>query len=509
MRRLAVPLLLACLLPACGSADAPPSWYNRTPPDAATTDATADGDTDGPSDAGMPDEGVADAAVEVDAPEDAARTSCEFGYASVFQYAPITPLPGPTYPGLGALDDDGVDEIVHAEPPPPYTYRLGGPWREVSPDDLVMPGYEDTWARFERSENWDGTRCFETPAGVKDLTEEDAYDLYRSIAERTTGLTLETKPEFRNVIGLRGMYPGQFAWNGNEPDRFNDTLVLLWIETSGAKRVLEFHAHTDTGAYDFGYHNSSSLRPNRRYRYINGWHNTYNALHIDEIDYRVRDDANKNAHWDSDRNGWLPPAGADDHDRTGSGHNIHTCNIDADLGSLAVNIRSAGCQVIPGMSNWTKFITNAWTNEGDRVDYYLLDARDIAPEVWNPCTPDGTHDCPLPVTSIPFSDTRDSSTGGSSFNTYSCSAADESGPELVYVLTIDRSGMLTISVDCAAPVDVDIHLLDGDDANACLARGDTSLEYDITPGRYLIVADTFVEGGTALSGAFTLNVDLQ
>jgi hypothetical protein len=38
---------------------------------------------------------------------------------------------------------------------------------------------------------------------------------------------------------------------------------------------------------------------------------------------------------------------------------------------------SAGCQVIPGMANWTEFITNAWTMPGDPVDTFLVDGTSV------------------------------------------------------------------------------------------------------------------------------------
>jgi hypothetical protein len=43
---------------------------------------------------------------------------------------------------------------------------------------------------------------------------------------------------------------------------------------------------------------------------------------------------------------------------------------------------------------------------------------------------------------------------------------------------------------------------------ACLARGDTELTYDITPGRYLIVADTYFDG-SAWSGEYELGITLE
>ncbi len=433
--------------------------------------------------------------------------SCNFGY----DFAPWTPPPAMAPPP--PPPDEGWNphgHIAHAEPEPPYTWTLPVPGAR---NDLVMPGYTDNMPLFERGMDWNGAkRCFELPDGAVLLREEEAWELYRAIAEETVGLPLNTAPGVRTVVGLRGTYPGTFAWNGNTPNRFNDTLVLLWKEADGTRRVKEFAAHTDTGPVDFGWHASSSLRPNRRYHYINGWHKDYNALRIDEWEYMVRDDTNKNGHWDSDRNGWLPPLGADDHDRTGSAHNIHMASVSAPLFDAAVNNWSAGCQVIPGIASWTEFITTAWTDSGDPVDYFLIDVRDIDPRAWGPCQPDGTRECPYRIESFPFKTSGNTAIATSSvFDSYNCSGANESGPELFYVFNLDSWATVHVQVDDLAPgpPDIDIHLLDGDSPEACLIRDDVAFSIELPPGRYYIVADTYVEQGNPLVGPFVLDVSLE
>ncbi len=423
--------------------------------------------------------------------------SCNFDYDSSFVYPSRR---GSLSVAAPATDLDGWP---HPEPAPPsYSLmRIAG-----AAADLVMPDYADDMPLFERGQAWTAsTRCYETPNGVRELSEAEAFDLYRSIAEKTTGVAFDATAEVRSVVGLRGAYPGTFAWHENRADRFNDTIALLWIDLDGTKHVREFPINTDTGAYDFGTDSSSSLRPNRRYRYSNGWHRGYNALSISETGYRVRDDTNNNGHWDSDRNGWLPPDTGQDRDRAGSAHNIHMGSRNAPLGGAVVGVWSAGCQVIPGMANWTEFIGNAWTDLGDSLDYFLVDVRDIAPDVWNPCEPDGTHACPFRIDELPFDDSADTSAVTTAeFDLYNCSDADESGPEISYLFTTDRSGTIEVTVAAAAPIDPDIHLLDGDDHRACLARGDATFDYDLTPGRYFIVVDTYESDSHA--GAYTLQV---
>ena len=468
--------------------------------DAGTSDNSAS--TSDASDAGQGDSGDTDDPVFPD--------TCGFDYARMFSdNKRATPTMQASSEAGGAPDVPA--RIAHAEPAPPFlrTVRLN---ELKSDEELIMPGYTDTMPWFERGGAWDGEhRCYETPLGTEWLTEEEAWEMYRDIAVLTTGVAMDTSPGTRSVVGLRGAYPGTFEWNGNTPDRFNDTIVLLWTDDRGARRVREFPVHTDVGARDFGVDSSSSLRPNRRYYMMNGDHRSYNALENVEESYRVRNDTNHNGHWDSDRNGWLPPRTADDYDRLGFAHNIHAASVDGPLGAARVGVWSAGCQTIPGMVNWTAFIETAWTRWGDPVDYFLVDARDIAPEVFFPCEPDGSHDCPFPINDLPFEAVANTRTEGvDEFDLYNCSVADESGPEVVYVLTLDQTGDLTAEVDCDDPVvDIDVHLLDADDPDACLARDHWELTYNVTPGRYLIVADTYVEGSDVLSGAYTLRVRLD
>jgi hypothetical protein len=440
-------------------------------------------------------------------PEEITSDSCSFNY----NFKPWDPPSEPVFqPDPQPVSDSGSDKIVHPEPDPP-SYSLI--FSEETRAEIIIPDYADTMPLFPRAKKWDTeTRCYETPSGVKYLTEEEAWQMYKDIAEKTTGIQVDTKVNVRSVLGIRGAYPGTFAWNGNTANRFNDTMVLFWKDGNGNAHVREFPVNTEPGPVDFGWHASSHLRANRRYHYINGWHKNYNALEIYESDYMVRDETNKNGHWDSDRNEWLPPEGAKDHDRTGNAHNIHAASVDSPLGSAEVDSWSAGCQTIPGIKNWIEFITSAWTKENDKVNYYLVDARDIDPSVWNPCTPDGSHECPFHIPKFAFSAEGDTGkvTAGK-FGKYNCSDADESGPEIVYYFTFDEIATLSVVVedDASNGIDIDIHLLDGDDKNACIIRDNTSFSQEIWPGRYFIITDTFVKDGKAQKGAFKLSAWIE
>jgi len=78
------------------------------------------------------------------------------------------------------------------------------------------------------------------------------------------------------------------------------------------------------------------------------------------------------------------------------------------------------------------------------------------------------------------------------------------------VLTLDRSGTLHVEVDCDDPVvDIDVYLLDGDDPDACLDRAHWGLAHEVGPGRYFVIADTYVDDGTVLDGVYRLDVWLE
>ena len=394
---------------------------------------------------------------------------------------------------------------------------------EEKPDleGVVLPTHVNTMPLSERALGWDQPRCyelgpfddrlFEPQQGGVLLSEEDAYEMYVRLVRTTLWREVDQTEGKRTVIGLRGAYPGSLRWHHNAPNQFNDTIVLLWRDAEGV-HVREYPVNTDTGRYDFGADNSSSLRPNRHYPYINGWHRDYHALQIDLPGYPVRDDTNNNGHWDSDRNGWLEgPESGQDYDRLGTAHNIHAGNIDAPLRDALVNIASAGCQVIPGMENWLSFMSYAWTGLGDEVDYYLIDARDISPRFWSDCAEgDGSHACPHLVTRFPYQHQSETRTSDERWHdVYSCDDADESGAERVYVLNLPSSGRLRVSItEEGEGVDPDLHLLEGDDSRACRARGHREIQSWTPAGRYLIVVDTWVNAsGVELAGGYTLNVE--
>lgn len=121
----------------------------------------------------------------------------------------------------------------------------------------------------------------------------------------------------------------------------------------------------------------------------------------------------------------------------------------------------------------------------------------------SPC-PDGVT-C---VTTFPFSDQRDTSLEGETvLDAYGCSpATDESGPEIVYRVTVPDDGFLSVAVYDGSGVDIDVHLLSALDAATCVDRGDLQAAADVTAGDWWVVADTFVSGGVPQPGAFQIDI---
>lgn len=127
-------------------------------------------------------------------------------------------------------------------------------------------------------------------------------------------------------------------------------------------------------------------------------------------------------------------------------------------------------------------------------------------------TPDdstsGAPACPPDVTcvdSFPFTDTRDTHDGAAQLDAYACAPdTDESGPELVYRVTVPAAGFLSAAIYDDAGVDIDVHILAALDPATCLDRGDRHAAADVAAGDYWIVADTYA--GDAQAGAYRIDI---
>lgn len=124
----------------------------------------------------------------------------------------------------------------------------------------------------------------------------------------------------------------------------------------------------------------------------------------------------------------------------------------------------------------------------------------------------GTSDKPIEVTGFPFTDKRSTFLACSDrFDEYSCKrGTSESGREVIYRLTVTEPATVVARVSSAVETDVDLHLLSKLDADACVARGDTSLKTVVGPGTWFLVADTWTDQeNLERSGEYTLELRLD
>jgi hypothetical protein len=127
---------------------------------------------------------------------------------------------------------------------------------------------------------------------------------------------------------------------------------------------------------------------------------------------------------------------------------------------------------------------------------------------------DTAEDCPeglVCVDSLPFVESNDTSASdSSSFDAYGCAPEiDESGPEVIYRVTVDEKGWLGVLLDDSADgVDIDAHILTDLDPDACEDRGHWDAGTVVDPGTYYVVADTWVEDGVPLAGAYGITIGL-
>ena len=112
----------------------------------------------------------------------------------------------------------------------------------------------------------------------------------------------------------------------------------------------------------------------------------------------------------------------------------------------------------------------------------------------------------IPTDAALYTHMADTSTSSSrTLDLYSgcSSSADESGPEILYEVTLTQASRVRALVLDVGDVDVDLHLLDDTATEAgCLDRGDTLVEADLPAGTYTFSLDTYVSGGVELGGEY-------
>ena len=125
------------------------------------------------------------------------------------------------------------------------------------------------------------------------------------------------------------------------------------------------------------------------------------------------------------------------------------------------------------------------------------------PQDAKPSCPDGV----ICIETLPFSGSGTTQNAVSNFDTYSCAPdTDESGPEVIYQVTVEQAGFLTAAVTDEEGVDVDVHLLKSLNPDDCIARGHHHAAADVDAGTVYIVVDSFVKDGTVFAGNYQLQV---
>ena len=123
-----------------------------------------------------------------------------------------------------------------------------------------------------------------------------------------------------------------------------------------------------------------------------------------------------------------------------------------------------------------------------------------------------TADTPLP---LPFSyedrrDTRDALSDV--FDSYPLNTVNESGPEFIYVFTVDKEARVSVQIDTPEPAgtDIDVHLLSSIKPPVLIDRDNLGVYAVLQPGKYFLALDTYVNGsGTELAGPYHLRVEAR
>lgn len=133
----------------------------------------------------------------------------------------------------------------------------------------------------------------------------------------------------------------------------------------------------------------------------------------------------------------------------------------------------------------------------DAVRRTVVDGEDSFDDAGPARRGTGTAADPIVVDQLPFTATSTTTSMPALVDAYDCSGADEGGPEVEAIVTLDAPGRLHALVFDQGDVDVDVHVLAGDH---CLGRNDKEVALDVDAGTYRVVYDTFV--GDAHAGDF-------
>jgi len=111
------------------------------------------------------------------------------------------------------------------------------------------------------------------------------------------------------------------------------------------------------------------------------------------------------------------------------------------------------------------------------------------------------------VDQFPYFESNDTTTSAErNFDSYSCApSTNESGPEIVYKITLPSDGFLALALD-DWDQDVDVHLLEELDPDTCIDRGHYNAGALLPAGTYYAVVDSWVSNGVEYSGAYDLSI---
>lgn len=118
----------------------------------------------------------------------------------------------------------------------------------------------------------------------------------------------------------------------------------------------------------------------------------------------------------------------------------------------------------------------------------------------------GTNASPIVIDAFPYIAKGTTVGKQDSNSTYACGAQNESGPEVVYKLTLAQKARVTAWLEGDnATVDVDIHILkDNTATGSCVARANQIAEADLDAGTHYLVVDTY--SGDSKAGPYVLHV---
>jgi len=116
----------------------------------------------------------------------------------------------------------------------------------------------------------------------------------------------------------------------------------------------------------------------------------------------------------------------------------------------------------------------------------------------------------IPITSLPFVDSRDTRIDGvARLDSYPgcASTANESGREVLYRLELAQPTNVRIFVVSLGTADIDVHLLsDPASGQACVARNDKVITRALPAGTHWLSLDTFQSSAGVLAGEYILSV---